>query len=217
MKEITIVPSILSANFLTLQQTLSKIEQTQVKWIHIDIMDGHFVPNLTFGPIIVKFLRYITNLFFDVHLMVTNPEQYWYELKQVGANVITFHNETNTNKKQLIDNIKSTTNIKVGLAISPETNIKQIIDLLPYLDIVLIMTVQPGFGGQVFLTSMISKIEQLRYIINKNKYQCLIEVDGGINKDTAILCINAGANILVSGNYIFSATNITDAIKSLVI
>jgi ribulose-phosphate 3-epimerase len=215
MKKILVVPSILSANFQTLQKDLKEIEQAQVKWIHIDIMDGHFVPNITFGPIIIKFLRNITSLFFDVHLMITNPEKYLYDLKQVGANLITFHNEINTNKKQIIHSIKAS-NMKVGLAISPQTSIEKIIDLLYCIDIILIMTVNPGFSGQIFLTNMISKIKKLRYIINQKKYKCLIEVDGGINKDTALLCIKAGADILVSGNYIFSYNNITDAIKSLI-
>jgi ribulose-phosphate 3-epimerase len=217
MKEIIIIPSVLSANFITLQKNLKEIEQTQVKWLHIDIMDGHFVPNITFGPIIVEFLRYMTKLFFDIHLMITRPDKYWHKLRQVGANLITFHSETNVNKIQLVQDIK-TANIKVGIAISPETNVNQeIIHLLPYIDIILIMTVHPGFGAQQFLTDMVIKIKQLRRIISKNKYKCLIEVDGGINKDTAVICINAGADILVSGNYIFTSNNITDAIKSLII
>jgi ribulose-phosphate 3-epimerase len=177
-------------------------------------MDGHFVPNITVGPIVVESLRKVTKLFFDVHLMITAPEKYWQEFQKAGANSITFHNEILTDKKRLIKNIKSS-GIKAGISIKPATPVSAIEDLLPYLDSVLVMTVEPGFCGQSFMEDMMPKIKTLRSLIDKNKYNCLIEIDGGINSQTASICVKAGADILVSGSYIFAAQNLRTAIKSL--
>ncbi|MDR3256099.1 MAG: ribulose-phosphate 3-epimerase [Endomicrobium sp.] len=216
MKKVIIAPSILSANFTALQHDIKIIEDAGAEWIHIDIMDGHFVPNITIGPVVVKSLRKATKLFFDVHLMITNPEKYWREFQKAGADIITFHSEVLTDKKKLIEDIKST-DIKVGISIKPATQVSEIKDLLSYLDLVLIMTVEPGFGGQCFMEDMVPKIKDLRKIIDKNKYKCLIEIDGGINSKTSSICIKAGADALVSGSYIFSAENPKDAIESLFI
>jgi ribulose-phosphate 3-epimerase len=214
VRKVIIAPSILSANFATLKYDLKMIEDSEAKWVHIDVMDGHFVTNITVGPLVVKSLRNVTKLLFDVHLMITNPERYWREFQKVGADLITFHAEVLTDKKKLIDDIKSS-GIKVGISINPKTSISDIEYLIPYIDLVLVMTVNPGFGGQSFIKDMVCKIKDLRKIIDKNSYNCFIEVDGGINSRTASVCINAGADVLVSGSYIFSAENPRLAIKSL--
>lgn len=214
MRKVIIAPSILSANFAALKYDLKMIEDSEAKWVHIDVMDGHFVTNITVGPLVVKSLRNVTRLLFDVHLMLTSPEKYWREFQKVGADLITFHAEVLTDKKKLIDDIKLS-GIKVGISIKPETSILDIEYLIPYIDLVLVMTVNPGFGGQSFIKDMVYKIKDLRKIIDKNSYNCFIEVDGGINSRTASVCINAGADVLVSGSYIFSAENPKLAIKSL--
>ncbi|MCA6070909.1 MAG: ribulose-phosphate 3-epimerase [Endomicrobium sp.] len=214
MKKIVIAPSILSANFATLERDVNIVEKAGAKWIHIDVIDGHFAPNITMGPAIVKALRKTTKLFFDVHLMITSPEKYWQDFQKAGANLITFHSEVQTDKRKLIENIK-TSGVKAGISIKPKTPVSDIEGLLSCLDLVLVMTVEPGFGGQPFMNDMIPKIETLRKNIDQNNYNCLIEIDGGINSQTSSICIQAGADALVSGSYIFSAENPAEAIKSL--
>jgi ribulose-phosphate 3-epimerase len=214
MKRIIVASSILSADFAQLVSDISMMEKAGVDWIHIDVMDGHFVPNITIGPVVVEALRKITNLFFDIHLMITNPEKYWGNFQKAGANLITFHSEIQYDKRKLIENIKLS-GAKVGVSIKPKTSVSEIRDLLPYVDLVLVMTVEPGFSGQSFMSDMIHKIKELRKIIDKNTYNCIIEVDGGINVQTAKICIKAGANVLVSGNYIFASNNPSKAVRSL--
>ncbi|MCA6069907.1 MAG: ribulose-phosphate 3-epimerase [Endomicrobium sp.] len=214
MKKIIIAPSILSANFAALERDVNIVEKAGAKWIHIDVIDGHFAPNITMGPAIVKALRKTTKLFFDIHLMITSPEKYWQDFQKAGANLITFHSEVQVDKRKLIENIK-TSGIKAGISIKPKTPVSDIEDLLSCLDLVLVMTVEPGFSGQFFMNDMIPKIETLRKNIDQNNYNCLIEIDGGINSQTSSICIQAGADALVSGSYIFSAENPAEAIKSL--
>ncbi|MDR2676546.1 MAG: ribulose-phosphate 3-epimerase [Endomicrobium sp.] len=216
MRKIIVAPSILAANFATLGCDIKKMENIGADWIHIDIMDGHFVPNITIGPIVVKALRKITSLLFDVHLMITNPCEYWLEFQKAGANLITFHYEIKADKKKLIKNIKST-GIRVGISIKPLTPTSEIKKLIPYVDLILVMAVEPGLGGQSFMRSTISKINDLRKFINMNNYKCYISVDGGINKKTAKMCINAGINVLVSGSYIFNAKDPKSAIRTLLL
>jgi ribulose-phosphate 3-epimerase len=209
-----IAPSILSANFSNLKEDINMVEIAGADWLHIDVMDGHFVPNITVGPLVVKAVRPLSKLFFDVHLMIEEPEKYWKNFVKSGADLIVFHKEINGNIKQLIKDVKEE-NIKVGISIKPKTSVKEILEYLPLLDVVLIMTVEPGFGGQSFMEDMLPKISYLREVIDKNKYNCLIEVDGGINIETAKKCLKCGANVLVSGNSIFASENPTLALRNL--
>ena len=214
MKKYLIAPSILSANFANLQKDIALVENAGADWLHIDVMDGHFVPNITIGPGVVKNIKKCSNLFFDVHLMISEPEKYWEAFYKSGADLIVFHQEVLTDKKTLLEQIKKA-GIKAGISIKPKTSVETIKNILPITDVVLVMTVEPGFGGQSFMADMLPKITQLRNLIDKNKYNCLIEIDGGINIETAKQCLKAGADVLVSGNSIFAAANPVEALKNL--
>ena len=214
MKKYLIAPSILSANFANLQKDIELVEKSGADWLHIDVMDGHFVPNITIGPGVVKNIKKCSNLFFDVHLMISEPEKYWENFYKAGADLIVFHQEVLTDKKQLLETIKKA-GIKAGVSIKPKTSVDTIKDILYITDVVLVMTVEPGFGGQSFMADMLPKIKQLRNLIDENNYNCLIEVDGGINVETAKQCLEAGADVLVSGNSIFAAANPVEALKNL--
>ena len=214
MKKVLIAPSILSADFANLAKDVAMVESAGADWLHVDVMDGHFVPNITIGPVVVKSIKKYSKLFFDVHLMITNPEKYWESFYKAGADLIVFHNEVLCDKKQLIQEIRKT-GIKVGVSIKPKTPVDDIWEILPLVDVVLIMTVEPGFGGQSFMADMVPKISSLRKIIDGNKYNCLIEIDGGINDKTAKVCIDAGADVLVSGSYIFAAQNPQQVLQGL--
>jgi ribulose-phosphate 3-epimerase len=214
MKKIIIAPSILSADFANLARDIEAVARAGADWAHIDVMDGNFVPNITIGAPVVKSLKKAAILPLDVHLMIADPGKYWKDFQKAGADIIVFHAEAVNDCKKLIEEIKSS-GVKAGISIKPATPVSEIEALLPVLDLVLVMTVEPGFGGQVFMPGMLPKISALRKIIDDNKYDCIIEVDGGINGDTSKLCIAAGAGALVSGSYIFSAKNIKQAVDSL--
>ena len=206
MKKIQISPSILSANFSQLGSEIKKLEDGGADMIHIDVMDGHFVPNLTIGPPVIKALRNYTKLPFDVHLMISPVHKYIKDYANAGADIITIHPEATDNLVNSINHIKELKK-KVGVSLNPDTEIDVIINLLDQIDLVLIMSVFPGFGGQKFIPEVVKKIEELNKIkIEKNlKYD--IEVDGGVNFSNSKIILNAGANILVSGTTIFKENN----------
>jgi ribulose-phosphate 3-epimerase len=211
---IKIAPSILSANFAKLGDEISQVSSAGADYIHIDVMDGSFVPNITIGNEVVKSIRSCTNLPFDVHLMINNPDLHIKNFAESGADIITIHAEASTHLDRSLNLIKSF-NKKVGVSIVPSTN-ENILDyILDKVDLILVMTVNPGFGGQKFLTSQLQKIYNIRQKINKIDRNIDLEVDGGINHETYKMAIEAGANILVSGSYIFGNKNYSQAISSL--
>ena len=206
MKKIKISPSILSADFSQLGNEIKRLEEAGADMIHVDVMDGHFVPNLTIGPPVIKSLRKYTNLIFDVHLMISPVHKYIKDFADAGANIITIHPEATENLKESIDLIRSL-NKKVGISLNPNSEIDLIKDTLKDIDLVLIMSVHPGFGGQKFIPDVINKIEKLKLIKNEKNLNFDIEVDGGINFENSKSVIEAGANILVSGTTIFKSNN----------
>ena len=202
MKKIQISPSILSANFSQLGNEIKRLEDSGADMIHIDVMDGHFVPNLTIGPPVIKALRNYTKLPFDVHLMISPVHKYIKDYAEAGANIITIHPEATDNLQESIKHIKNFGKI-VGVSLNPNTQIDVIEKLLVEINLVLIMSVHPGFAGQKFLPNVLDKIKELKKIKDKKNLNFDIEVDGGINFDTSKLVIEAGADILVSGTTIF--------------
>ena len=206
MKKIKISPSILSADFSQLGNEIKRLEEAGADMIHVDVMDGHFVPNLTIGPPVIKSLRKYTNLIFDVHLMISPVHKYIKDFADAGANIITIHPEATENLKESINLIRSL-NKKVGVSLNPDSKIDLIKDILKDIDLVLIMSVHPGFGGQKFIPDVINKIEKLKLIKNEKNLNFDIEVDGGINFENSKSVIEAGANILVSGTTIFKSNN----------
>ena len=202
MKKIQISPSILSADFSQLGNEIKRLEEGGADMIHVDVMDGHFVPNLTMGPPIIKALRKFTKLPFDVHLMISPVHKYIQDYAEAGADIITIHPEATDNLQDSINHIKKL-NKKVGVSLNPETKINIITNFLSEIDLVLIMSVNPGFGGQKFMPEVLNKIKELKKIKEEKNLNFDIEIDGGINFDNNKLAIEAGANILVSGTTIF--------------
>ena len=206
MKKIQISPSILSADFSQLGNEIKRLEEGGADMIHVDVMDGHFVPNLTIGPPVIKALRKYTKLPFDVHLMISPVHKYIEDYAKAGANIITIHPEATNNLKESIDLIKKL-NVKVGVSLNPDTKIDVIENILDQVDLVLVMSVYPGFGGQKFIPDVVRKIENLGKLKKDKNLNFDIEVDGGINFENNKIVIKAGANILVSGTTIFKENN----------
>jgi ribulose-phosphate 3-epimerase len=206
MKKIKISPSILSADFSQLGNEIKRLEEGGADMIHVDVMDGHFVPNLTIGPPVIKALRQSCSLKFDVHLMISPVHKYIEAYAEAGADIITIHPEATDNLDESIKKIKNL-NKKVGVSLNPESKIELIKDLLNQIDLVLIMSVNPGFGGQTFIPKVLSKIKELKKIQIEKNIDFDIEIDGGINFDNCQIAIEAGANILVSGTTVFKSNN----------
>ena len=212
-QNIKISPSILSADFSTLGDEIKSLEKAGADLIHIDVMDGHFVPNITMGPPIIKMVRKCTKLPFDVHLMISPVEKYIKAFADAGSDIITIHPEATDNLKRAVGTIKSLGK-KAGVSLNPKTPISALMNVINDIDLILIMSVNPGFAGQSFMSEVLPKVTELRKMINDKKLKIDIEIDGGINFETAPLAVKAGANILVSGTTIFSGS-LKDNIQKL--
>ena len=208
---IKIAPSLLSADFSCLKRQIQKVERAGADMLHIDVMDGHFVPNITIGPLVVKHIRKVTRLPLDVHLMIENPEDYIEPFVKAGSDMITVHIETISKSKIKYQRLRlNARGVKLGVSLNPNTRLSKIEDVLKFVDFVLVMSVYPGFGGQKFIPGVLPKIKRLRSLFKGD-----ISVDGGVNDKVAPALIKAGANILAAGSYIFGAKNTKQAIERL--
>lgn len=211
---VKIAPSILSADFSRLGEEVIAAEKAGADLVHVDVMDGHFVPNITIGPLVVKAVKKVTSMPLDVHLMIEDPDKYVRDFADSGADMITVHQEASVHLHRTIQIIKEC-GVKAGVSINPATPVSSLELVLPYVDMVLIMSVNPGFGGQKFIPEALSKIRQLREIINKNNYSAEIEVDGGVNIDNVAEVVKAGADIVVIGSAFYNSENYADTVKTV--
>ena len=211
---IKISPSILGGSFSKIEEIILDLDKSKAEYIHFDVMDGDFVPNLTFGPKFISDVRNFSNKVFDVHLMVNRVEKFLDEYIEAGSNIISFHLEINEDIKKIISKIK-TRGLKCGLAIKPKTSWLEIQPYLNLIDQVIVMTVEPGFGGQVFMDNQIAKIKKISDFIKSNNLSVEIEIDGGINFETGKICVEAGANILVAGSFLFNQGDLISATNKM--
>lgn len=211
---VKLAPSILAADFGNLLSDVKKVEKAGVEYLHIDIMDGHFVPNISFGPVVMNALKGKTDLVFDVHLMIENPDMFMDEFVNAGADIIVVHQETCKHLHRTIQNIKSR-GVKAGVSLNPATPLNVLEDILEELDMVLIMSVNPGFGGQSFIESSVGKIERLKKMIDDRGLDIDIQVDGGVKASNIRKVVKAGANVIVAGSAIFKADDVDTAVKEM--
>lgn len=212
-----IAPSVLGADFSRLAEEIKDCDRLGVDWLHLDIMDGHFVPNISFGPGMVGTLNKLTDKFLDVHLMLSQPQKYFERFVRAGADLITIHIEVHKDPRKHCRTLRKL-GVKTGLSLNPKTSIQKVLPYLEHFDLLLVMSVQPGFGGQAFMESALRKVEKARTFIDKNNLSTLIEIDGGVDGENAQRCVDAGADILVIGNAFFKSTDrmaLTRKVQSL--
>jgi ribulose-phosphate 3-epimerase len=209
-----VAPSLLAANFLKLEDECKMLNESEADWFHLDIMDGRFVPNISFGPMIVKFIRSTTKKFCDVHLMIVEPEKYFQQFKNAGADNLSIHIETCEHLQKNVEQIRSL-GMGAGVAISPDTPVTLLSDILPYIDVVCMMSVYPGFGGQAFIPHTMEKIKELRKMIDEKGLKVKIEIDGGVTVENAASIMAAGADVLVAGNTVFKSADPKATIRLL--
>lgn len=209
-----IAPSLLSADFLKLQQECEMLNQSEADWYHLDVMDGNFVPNISFGPMLISFFRKATSKTCDVHLMIEQPDRYIKAFQEAGADILTVHIEACTHLHRTLQQIKEL-GMKAGVAVNPHTPVELLKPILQDIDLVCLMSVNPGFGGQKFIPQTLDKIKELRKLISAAGTNTLIEIDGGVTLENAASIVNAGADVLVAGNTVFKSTSPTQTIRDL--